>query len=619
MDPKTQQTDLLLDYYLAESVRNYIEKNYYQRINTQSALDNLVYDDAFMTDVRDHIALFSDHGVIHVRNVAQLIIKTLDAMHGVHIAPRSAFRFIMMKGFGVICAYFHDIGMIHFSTFGRASHSQFAAQEIYTRNLEKHLDTIWEQNCGGLAWRITQLHETGHLQGNPRTILRECLALVPAHSKSTFPIEELNDNHQLRQHVLEILQYDLFYLYQRKQLHTLTAQLKTLEDKKEIRITTKKMNELKKSLSSLEPKKYSEKTKKTLTKLYGDNIDSAFAWLLSNDPFVLEFIDDIKDTLRALRCADAFRQRGTSFKTSGGYQIFVNQYTGNSVFALSNKQQQMFLLENNDAHAVGEANIKSCEYTAAGDLSIAFYTGFFHSIEACNNSVKHVAMIICDIIGDVVDSLRLPKDYRGKEQIKKRDPLKIFLENTPDNWHYTQLIAGEIKKTKPELKHRIKYRTPLHHIPLIEKQRYLNGKMLDWSLPQKRKLIQQVSKKGFKVDNVKLSHAFNDVRLIHLLAGEILLEADSPPGFVYIPLSPGLLEMPLGGYASFKIPAYSIIGSNSVLSGTTRSASILAKGATQILMLPQEIYLSFWHAAYAPSELIDTLKTLYPTQKNTQK
>lgn len=588
-----ESTSKILDAYLAKTVRDYIEKKYYMRINKQSMLDRLAYDDSFMDpgeSMYQHTALFADHGIVHVRDVACLIIKTLEAMHGIHIALRSPFRFNMMKGYGVILAYFHDIGMVNFSVFGRTSHAPFASQELYTNKMDRYLNIIWDQNCGGLAWRISQLHAAGLLKEHPKTILRECIALVFAHSKNELKCEELNDSRLLRNHAIEILKYDLFYVYQKK----LSGELKN---------------------PILDANKLCNKTKKILKRLYGNNLDSSFSWLLSQEPEILDFIDDIKDTLRALRCADAFRKRGTSFKTSGSYQIFVNRYSGSSIFALTNKRQQMFLLESNKPQAVGESNIKTCEFTVNGDLSFSFYTGEFFCEEAIKNSSRSVALIICDILGDVLDSLRLPDTYRGKETIHKTTPITVFVENVQNYFEYTRLVCEEIKHLRPELSNRIKNHIHFDNIPFIENQRYLNGKLVDWSMAKKEKLIENIGKLGFKIDKIQLTDAFSGVKIIHLSKGEFLFEADSSPGFVYIPLvKNSLIVLPLGGYAALEVPAYTILGITSIISGTKRNASIYVQRDTKLLILPQDIYLNFWHATYNECELRNVLKKLYPSK-----
>ena len=77
--------------------------------------------------------------------------------------------------------------------------------------------------------------------------------------------------------------------------------------------------------------------------------EEAFQWLVSPHPAMQELVQDVIDTLRALRCADALRQRGTVLRTSGGYEIFMDQHTANAIFAFSLGGDRLYLLEMSDS------------------------------------------------------------------------------------------------------------------------------------------------------------------------------------------------------------------------------------------------------------------------------
>ncbi len=580
----------LYEQYLSKQVRDYIENTFYARITEQSKLDNLVHDKSFMEDMSSHIGLFSDHGIVHVRDVARLILETIEVSHGVHIAPRSEYRLNFMRGYGVIVAYLHDIGMIHFSKIGRATHSQFAAQEVYSGSFDHYFDIIWEENCGNVPWRILALHEEGLITADPKNVLREMLALVPAHSKSQCDIKVLNNSAKLRQNILDIIEYDLEYIYYLKQIET----------SEEIF-----------SGKQFESTKYSKKTQTNRKKLYTNFRQEAYTWLLSDEPEILDFIDDIKDTLRLLRCADSFRQRGTSYKTSGGYQMFTDLYSGNAICCFSNEKNQLFLFEDSSPHAIGEANIASTKYTAEGDLAISFYTGLFKSNEAREHVAKSVAFVIYDIVLDVIDSLILPDDYRDKGKISKTTPIKILLEDAPDGWDFTRLIGTELTKLAPSLKDRIVYTIQLNAIPNNEKNRYLNGKEFNGSLEDKKNIIKMVAVHGHKIDGINVEEAFEDTKLISINPGEYLIKAGDPAGFIYLSFNEGLLGLPLGGYETFKIAPYALIGNSSAISGTERNANIIADAEVELLMIPQEVYLKHWHHTFNEKEFRLWLEEIY--------
>jgi len=80
---------LLPEHYLSESVREYIEQTYYARVNEQAKLENLVRNPLFMQNTATHPAFYSDHGVVHVRDVAKQILRVLQTINGVLIPRRS--------------------------------------------------------------------------------------------------------------------------------------------------------------------------------------------------------------------------------------------------------------------------------------------------------------------------------------------------------------------------------------------------------------------------------------------------------------------------------------------------------------------------------------------------
>ena len=360
-----------------------------------------------------------------------------------------------------------------------------------------------------------------------------------------------------------------------------------------------------------EATKYSAKTKVNREKLYTNFHEEAYAWLLSDAPEVLDFIDDITDTLRLLRCADSFRQRGTRYKTSGGYQMFTDLYTGNAVYSFTNEKKQLFLYEDSSPHAIGEANISSTKYTPEGDLAISFYTGLFKTDEAREYVAKCIAFVIYDIVLDVIDSLILPDNYRGKEKLSKKTPIKILLEDAPDNWYFNRTIADELEKLDPNIKDRIIFTIQLNNILPEERNRYLSGKDFDYDLPDRKKILKSIGKHGHKIKEVDPSLAFTDTKVVAIQPGEYLIRAGSPAGFVYIPLTTGFVGIPLGGYNSFEIIPYTILGNSSVISGTERNADIIADSKAKLLMIPQEIYLKYWHRTYKEKEFKALLEKIY--------
>ena len=563
-----------LDRWLPGSIRGRIEQAYYARITEQARLENLVQDPGFWQSASKHPAFFSDHGVVHVRDVAGQILQVLRTIHGILIPPRSESRMEgFMYGYGVMVAYLHDIGMSDLSAFGRAMHPEFAAQAVYSPALEDVIEKMWAENCGNVPWRLTVLAGSGILHRDPRIIFREQLALAVCHSKSKVPINILDDPGSLRSHMQLILSHSLRDLYQRQQ----AAKGKPVE-----------------TTAPQEP------SPQYLSRYYSDFAREAFDWLVDESFEARELVSDVTDTLRALRCADALRQRGTVQKTSGGYEVFVSQQTGDAIYALRLGEGKLYLLEWPDPHSSGESNIASSELDVDGNLRISLHRGTFSNDEALSRAVYSTAFTINDILGDVVDSFRRESTIHS---IKTSDEIQILLEGTDDNPRFVELVQEQLWLFQPALGDRIQIVPSLRNVSELERARYLEAKELDWDLGKRQEILERVRLSGQKVTAFDLTAGFRHVKMIDLQAGEMLIQAGAPSAFVYIPQGDGLKVIPLGGYESLSVAAWIPLGNTGVIRGNVRNADVMAEKRISLLVIPKEIYLRHWYAPYSFEDL----------------
>ena len=100
---------------------------------------------------------------------------------------------------------------------------------------------------------------------------------------------------------------------------------------------------------------------------------------------------------------------------------------------------------------------------------------------------------------------------------------------------------------------------------------------------------------GFPAERIDVARAFDNIRLVELTAGDVLIQAGTPAAFVYVPLGPGLAIFPLGGYHSFPAEPWLMLGATGVVRGAQRSATIAAERDVQALMIPKSVYLAHWH------------------------
>ncbi|HEX5688710.1 MAG TPA: hypothetical protein VFX76_01855, partial [Roseiflexaceae bacterium] len=368
------QTDQL-DRYLPAQVRTWFEETYYARINDQAQLEAALADPTFYCDPAAHLALFNDHGVVHVRDVAQQMLRLLDHVNGSLIARRDQERLGgFMKSYGVLVAFLHDIGMIDFSRFGRAMHPEFASQAAFDPAFDHVVDAIWQSNCGGVASRLCALSGAGALAQDPRLVLREMLAMANCHSKSKVPVAILNERHLLREHMRQAIAEDLQVLYQRYRVARAQAALASEASDTARAELADALRQAEAGLAGADPTgKLADARRANLSRLYADFDRDAFGWLLAENPDVRALAADVVDTLRVLRCADALRQRGSVLKTSGGYEIFVDQTSADAVFALR-RGPQLLLSALSVPIAAGEANVASSSLDD-GNLRISFHRG----------------------------------------------------------------------------------------------------------------------------------------------------------------------------------------------------------------------------------------------------
>ena len=592
---------------LPHEFTSYIEQNYYGQVTEQSMLEAIIHDPAFVQDPLKHVALFSDHGIHHVRDIAKKIVQVLQQINGVFIPARGPSRLEFMLGYGSMLAYLHDIGMKNITGFGRAMHPEFAAQLVFTADFDPLIEVLWRENAGGIAWRLLNLSVQQLLPQPPQLVLREMLALAMCHSKSKVPIATLTDVHRLRDTMQRSVGTDLQYLYHLQQVEQGEKALAQAPQRgEEWPACRHKLDHAKAALQQFQDGRAAGELMHARARhYYQDFAHDAFAWLLATAPAVQELVLDVIDTLRALRCADALRERGTTFRTSAGYEVFMNRHNANAVYALRSRDQaKLFLLEGRDPISAGEANLTSAGLDSEGNLRVSFARGAFATPEAIQWAAHSAAMVIADIQSDVLGSFRHPlADPSGLQPPAKREAdMHILVEGVEDNAAFADLVCQELRQLQPLLGERIHAVASLQNADLQEVKRYVDGVPLNWSLEEKSAVLARLAETGQKVDHIALVKAFHEVRVVTVKAGEILLQAEAPSSFVYIPLGDGLRVFPLGTQASFPAFPWVQIGNTGVIRGAMRNARVIAERDVELLSIPKEIYLQYWYTPYTVQE-----------------
>jgi hypothetical protein len=311
------------------------------------------------------------------------------------------------------------------------------------------------------------------------------------------------------------------------------------------------------------------------------------------------------DTLRALRCADALRQRGTVLRTSAGYQVFIDRMTANAVYAMEHTDGRWFLVEVDNVLSAAEANLASSEFTTAGDVKFTFHRGSFPDAETTQRAAFNLAVVINDVQEDVIQSFQRPPEPEidPKTHAKASDEIAILLESVEENMDFAGRVIRELERIDPDVAARARVVPSLQNITTLERNRYLAAGELDWPPQKRRALVERMAAMGHKAGRVDLQSAFQHVRCVTIRRGETLVEAATPSGFVYVALEEGLLGDPLGGYPAFTVPPWILIGHIGVVRGAERNSTIRAHSDVEVLVIPRETYLKHWHHAYGLDEL----------------
>lgn len=595
-----------LDRWLSPQTREAIEQRYYAEINKRARLETLSHDPSFLAALRTgepHVGLFSDHGIVHARDVAQQIVTVLERAHGLLIPRRPAWRFASMLGYGVLLAYLHDIGMIDFSAFGRAMHPEYAAQAVLSTEMDDLVAALWHENSGNLAWRLTQLAQVGALAEEPQMVLRELLALTIGHSKSKIPIELLNDRPALRHRLLAVAGADLRVLYYQQRADRARQRLYAARQAGD-EVAAERWST---ALAAAEREELAaraapERSRQPLS-------DDAFAWLVSAHPDVRALAEDAIDTVRALRAADSLRQRGLVLKTSGGYEMFISRVSGRAVYSLQANDGRLYLLEVPDPLSAGEAILAGSELDGNGDLRIAFHRGAFDTPAATDYAVAVTAGIVDDIIQDTVISFqRAPGE--PAEGLKPAAEMRILLEETDDSAGFVARVRQRLIADAPGLRERVRLAPSLREVSERERALYLAGTPITWDRPTRQQFLDRLALSGQRCEGIDVEQAFADVRLARLRPGEVVIDAGAPAAFVYIPLGEGLRIVPLGGYDTIAARAWSPLGTTGVIRGAARNATVIADVVLEMVMIPKGVYMREWYRTHSPEDFLLLLEDM---------
>src|SRR3954466_3427626 len=359
-----------IDRHLAAELRSVLEERFWRPMVKGSTLEALRDDHARGPGSNGHPALFADHGIVHVRDVAVGVVDLAAAVDGLLLPRRPADRREFVVGLAVIIAYVHDAGMYDPTPTGRRIHALYGAHFPFSGAMDDVIHRL-RADAGPVVRRIAAVDAAAPFGVACDVVLRELISLAVAHSKSAVPAALFADVTALKKLMRHIILRDLD---QHRGAEAMPAPYDALTDGPGAN-----------------------------ARWYADPIGDPYAWLDSPHAAHRALADDAIDAVRLVRAADALRQRGTTLRTSAGYEIFIDADSGSAVFALRTEgNDRLFLVRAASPVNAGEANLRRAFVTPHGNLRVALHRGRFSSPEAVAAACGATASAVADVGADVL-------------------------------------------------------------------------------------------------------------------------------------------------------------------------------------------------------------------------
>ena len=568
-----------IDLYIPEDVRAILEQRFWHSVEETSTLESFSGDGTIVSSPETHPALFSDHGIVHARDVAARTLELADVADGRLLPARPVDRLEFVTALAVLLAYIHDAGMNDPTREGRRLHPIYAAQLPFSGAMDDVLARLWE-NAGPVVSRIGSVGPVAPFQAPDGVVLRELASLSVGHSKSMVPATLFGDFPRLRRALLR-------------------AVFVELEDHRRARAGLDPDGDLPSPLGSN-------------ARWYADPILDAFAWLDSPHPVHRALADDVVDAVRLVRVADALRQRGTTLRTAAGYEIFIDVATGKAVFSLrTSSGDRLFLLRVDSPLSAGEANIRNVLVTANGNLRVSFHRGRFNSPTAAKAAGDATARVVADIGADVLGAfaVRSPSSDLPPPACEPGS-MQVELERPADDSAFADAVAEAVARIDPLLRRRLFVVAGLESTSPAERARYLEGIAVEPESDEAGEILNALEAHGMRVAGIDRHSAFEDVRRVAVARGEVLVEAGSAPALVYIAVGCSLRIEQLGGYRDLDVPPWIPIGVTSVVRRAERNSTVVVVEPGDVLMIPGELFAREWFRPYEQSELAEVLADL---------
>lgn len=567
---------VVVDRYLPADIRAILEERFLRPVEEMATLEAISADGSLAATTGLHPALFADHGIVHARDVAAGVVVLAGTVHGRLVPARPVDRWDFVVGLAVLLAYFHDVGMGDPAPDGRLIHPLHAAHVPFSGSMDDVLSRLWESD-GPVVRRITSAAAAAPFRADPDVVLRELAALGALHSKSTFAGPLYADFRSLRRVLQLVVLIDL-------------------DDHRRIGRFPGPENQL--------PDRPGE-----AARWYRDPALDAYEWLDSSVPTHAALADDAIDAVRLVRVADALRQRGTTLRTTAGYEIFIDVDTGQAVFSLPvSTGDRLFLLRVDSPLSAGEANIRKAELTTECNLRISFHRGRFTTRAAATAACDATARVVADIGPDLLGAFEIRRPSPDLPS-PDRDPasVRVELERPADEPAFAEAVAVAAARRDPLLASRIIVVADLESASPAEAARFLQGSAVAAESAEAEEILHALGARGMRIAAIDRGRAFEDVRRVRVGEGEALAEAGSSPAFVYVAVDCTLRIEPLGGYGLVDVPPWIPVGATGVVRRAERNSRVVAAESGEVLVIPGELFAREWFRPFGTPELANVL------------
>lgn len=542
-----------------------IEQRFWESIRVGSFVEHFADDPALHAAPDKHPALYSDHGVTHVRDIAHTAAELAARNDGVLVPARPPDRARFLRQMTVAMTYLHDIGMAAPTAEARRVHPQFAAQVALGTECDDIIEGLWHhdaairERCGSVCAAI----------GAPvdgRLLLREVLAMSLCHSKTAVPAPVLGDRALLRR----FLQ---------------AGALMPLESQTE-------------PLRSLATRPLPPSPRGAAAERYADAVADSFRWLVEPVPVAVEFADDIIDAVRLVRAADALRRRGISLHTSGGFEICANPLTGEAVYGLRSRDGvHGAIVAVDNPISAAESNIAYSTLQPDGALRIGFNRSFdVPSVRA--RIVEMSAHLVADIEADAVESF-----------VWSGAPPDVELVGVPGDPAFSAEIADLAMRRTARLAGRVVTVPPsIDDIATPELDWLVGASPLQPDSALFEQVFRQVGRHGLDTDRIDPARAAAGLRVVRVPAGTELLQVGTGSPIVVIPVEPGLWVHPAVASEPHPLHPWLPVGATGVIRGGARNAAVFAESAVTVVVIEADTFLQEWFRPYPVAQIPEIVR-----------